>query len=397
MYLRGSLTLSVLPLAIAQTLIWAATYYSFPALLPVWEADLGWSRSEVSMAFTIALIATALLAPRAGRVIDAGHAPAMLLGGIAIGAVLLVILSQVEALWQFQAVWLALGVVNAGILYEACFAIITVTTGARARHGITVVTLVAGFAGTVCFPAFYVLTEWMGWRTALQAFAGVTLLVSLPLTWWGLRLIEAHRAPPAERPPATGGEARSALRNPAFWGLALGFGATGLTHGMIIAHIRPILAECGLAEVNAVLVASLIGPMQVLGRVIVVSLGARVTTFGVAMGCFAGMFVGVIALISSGMAPWLAFAFVVPYGAAWGIISIVRPVLTADFLGRAAFGRLSGMVAVPYTLGAAIGPILAAKLWSFGGYDLVLGLSLALVALGGLLQFATRPRGLPYV
>ena len=71
--MRGSLTMAVLPLAIAQTLIWAATYYSFPALLPVWETDLGWSRGEVSGAYTLALFATALLAPSAGRIIDRGQ------------------------------------------------------------------------------------------------------------------------------------------------------------------------------------------------------------------------------------------------------------------------------------------------------------------------------------
>ena len=392
MGLRGSLTFAVLPLAVGQTLIWAATYYSFPALLPVWEEDFGWSREDISGAFTLALIATALLAPRAGKVIDTGYAREMFLGGMGLAALLLVAMSFVHSVWQFWAVWMALGVVNAGILYEACFAIITVTTGPKARHGITVVTLVAGFAGTVCFPSFYLLTEAFGWRAAVQIFAAITALVSLPLTWWGLNLLQAHRQPLQDRPVTIGGEGRTALRKPAFWGLALGFGATGLTHGMIIAHIRPIMADAGVGVASAVLIASMIGPMQVLGRLVVVSLGSRVSTFGTAMGCFAGMFIGVTALISAEMAPWLAFAFVVPYGAAWGVISIVRPVLTADFLGRAGFGVISGMVAVPYTLGAAIGPLLAAVLWAQAGYGLVLGLSLGLVAFGGLVQFATRPR-----
>lgn len=388
--MRHSLALAVLPLAVAETLLWAATYYSFPALLPVWEADLGWSRGEVAGAFTAALFATGLLAPRAGRLIDRGFAHAMFLGAIVAGAALLVALSFVQTLWQFWAVWLGLGVVNAFILYEACFAIITVVTGARARQGITVVTLVAGFAGTVCFPAFYLLSEAFGWRGAVQIFAGITVLVSLPLAWWGLQLLERHHQPVADRPVATGREGREALRKAAFWGLALGFGATGLTHGMLISHIRPIMAETGIGTASAVLIASMVGPMQVLGRVIVVSLGERVSTFGTAMGCFAGMIVGLIALLSAGMAPWLAFVFVVPYGAAWGIISIVRPVLTADFLGRAGYGVIAGMLAVPYMLGSAAGPFLAALLWSWQGYDLVLGLSVGLVALGGLLVFSVR-------
>lgn len=388
-----SLTLAVLPLAIAETLLWAALYYSFPALLPVWEADLGWSREAVAGAFTLALFATGLLAPRAGRMIDRGQSGFLFLGGIAAGAVLLVLLSLVREIWQFWVVWLAIGVVNAGILYEACFATITVVTGAKARQGITVVTLVAGFAGTVCFPAFYLLSEALGWRGAVQVFAAITALVSLPLAWWGLRLLEHHREPAAERPAATGREGREALRKAAFWGLALGFGATGLTHGMLISHIRPIMEDAGVAAASAVLIASMIGPMQVLGRVIVVSLGARISTFATAMGCFAGMMVGLVALVSADILPWLAFVFVVPYGAAWGVISIVRPVLTADFLGRAGFGVIAGMLAVPYMLGSAVGPYLAAVLWSWMGYDLVLGLSVVLVGLGGVLVFSVRQSG----
>ena len=388
--MRGSLTIAVLPLAVAQTLIWAATYYSFPALLPVWEAELGWSRGEVSGAFTLALIATALLAPSAGRIIDRGKSWGMFLGGIGLSAVLLMALSQVTNLWQFWAIWLAIGVVNAGILYEACFAIITVVTGARARTGITVVTLVAGFAGTVCFPAFYVLSEALGWRGAVQVFAAITAFVSLPLAWTGLRLLEGHHQPPKDRPVATGREGQEALRKPAFWALALAFGATGLTHGMLISHIRPIMEDAGTGAASAILVASMVGPMQVLGRLIVVSLGARISAFATAVGCFVGMILGLLALLSAGVAPWLAFIFVVPYGAAWGIISIVRPVLIADFLGRAGYGQIAGMVAVPYMLGGAMGPILAAVLWSWAGYDLVLGLSVGLVACGALSLLTAR-------
>ncbi len=53
----------VWPLAVAETIVWAALYYSFPALLPEWEAELGWSKTELSTAFTLALVGSARLAP----------------------------------------------------------------------------------------------------------------------------------------------------------------------------------------------------------------------------------------------------------------------------------------------------------------------------------------------
>ena len=62
----------VWPLAVAETLVWAALYYLFPALLLEWERDLGWSKTELAGALTLALVISALLGPVTGRLIDRG-------------------------------------------------------------------------------------------------------------------------------------------------------------------------------------------------------------------------------------------------------------------------------------------------------------------------------------
>lgn len=387
------LSVAILPLAVSETLLWAGLYYMFAALLPVWEEDFGWSRGEVSGAFTASLVVMALLGPQAGKLIDRGYGRALFLWASLAGAVLLVALGFVQELWQFWAIWIAIGVVNACVLYEPLFAILTVTLGGRARAGITIVTLVAGFAGTVCFPSFFWLADAFGWRGAIWVYAGVTAFVSLPLAWWGFQLLASHRAPPAETPAVQGGEARTALRRVAFWGLALGFGTAGLSHSMMITHIRPILDEAGLAMATAVLVASMIGPMQVVGRLVMVALGSRLSTFGAMMSAFAGILLGVSALLGAGVSPWLAAAFVIPYGAAHGVFSIVRPVLTADFLGRAGFGVIYGMVALPYIMGGAVGPILAAWIWEgAGSYLPMLWLSVGLTIGGWFALLVARAR-----
>lgn len=380
--MRQRLWIAVLPLAIAETLVWAAFYYSFPAFLPAWEADLGWGRAEISGAFTVALVLTGLLAPRAGRIIDRGAGSATFLGAIVIGAGLLVALASVQTLWQFWAVWLALGVINSTCLYEATFAIITTTVGGAARAAITQVTLVAGFAGTVAFPSAWALGEVFGWRGALLVFAAVIVVVALPLAWIGLRLLARHAEDPGSRPPSTGNEGRAALRKPTFWFIGLGFATVGLTHGMLITHIRPIMESRGVGEGIGVLVASMVGPMQVLGRVIMVSVQRRVDIHGVAACCFIGMGVGAVALLFATGSEVLAIGFVVPYAASYGVISIVRPVVTAELLGRAGFGTIAGMLAVPYMLGSAAAPSVAALLWRAAGYNLVILFGIGLLTAG---------------
>ena len=50
---------AVIALAIAETLIWAATFYVYPAMILRWEAAFGWSRLEVTGAVTLALFLSA--------------------------------------------------------------------------------------------------------------------------------------------------------------------------------------------------------------------------------------------------------------------------------------------------------------------------------------------------
>ena len=389
----GSLRRDVVPLAIAQTIVWAMLYYSFPALLPEWERDLGWSKIEISGAFTAALVVAAVLAPMAGRLIDRGAARLIHPGGAALGALMLVALSQVTELWQFYAVWIGLGLAMSVCLYEACFAIITVTVGGQARVAITTVTLFAGFAGTLSFPSAHYLAGLFGWRGAVLFFAGAVAVLVVPLMLLGLRRLERHRAVEemVEETPGDAAGRAAVTRRPAFWLLGFAFGTIGLVHGLVLSHLLPILADRGIGAATAVLVASMIGPMQVLGRVVMVATERRVTTFGVAMACYLGMAVGCAALLMAGVAPWLVVVFVVLHGAGYGTASIVRPVLTAEVLGRRRFGVISGMLAIPFMGGFAIGPTAAALLWEAGGYDLVVGLAVA-AALAGMVAVVAAGR-----
>ena len=144
--------LIVWPMAAVETIVWAAYYYSFPALLVIWENDLGWTKAELSGAFTLSLMVSAVMAPVVGRLIDRGLAKEVFAYGAALGALMLVALSAVTTLWQFYLIWFGLGVAMAATLYEACFSVLTRALGDKARRGITTVALVAGFAGTVSFP-----------------------------------------------------------------------------------------------------------------------------------------------------------------------------------------------------------------------------------------------------
>ena len=209
----------------------------------------------------------ALLAPVMGRFIDRGLGHHVLTGSALLGAMSLAFLSQASSLWQFYAAWTGIGIAMSGSLYEPCFAFLTRTMGDRARQAITVVTLIAGFAGTVSFPGTHALLLITDWRGAVLVMSAVVALTAVPLFWFGCRNAQA-----AGEPHPHGGAAhRSAavlrvMKQPTFWLLATAFAMIALCHGLVLTHLLPLLDERGVGRDTAVLAASMIGPMQVAGR-----------------------------------------------------------------------------------------------------------------------------------
>lgn len=378
-------------LAIAQTLIWACIYYSFPALLLHWEESLGWDRAELTAAITLALIISALASPFGGRLIDAGRGPVMMAGAALLGGCCLLLLAAIDQLWQFYLLWGIIGICMAGGLYEPCFALITRARGAEAKQAIIFVTLVAGFAGTISFPVAHSLAGAFGWRSALLVFGGVAILVVTPLMWLGASALE--RSGRMRQLAHQGGVqlAGSLLGSPLFWCLALGFALAAVVHGVTLHHLLPILSERAVHPEVAVFAISFIGPMQVAGRLAMMAAARRVSNHGIALSCFVLMGMAILMLIAAERTPALLIAFVILFGGAYGMVSIVRPVIARDLLGEHQYGAKAGALALVYLVGSASAPYLGSLIWSLGGYRLVLPCLLLLALAGlGLYGFAQK-------
>lgn len=369
-------------LAIAQTLIWACIYYSFPALLLHWEASLGWSRADLTGAMTAAVLMSALFSPLCGRLIDAGRGALMMTAAAALGGLCLASLALVGALWQFYLLWGLLGICMAGSLYEPCFALITRARGDKAKRAIIFVTLVAGFAGTVSFPVAHSLVKVFGWRGAVLCFGLMAMLVVAPLMWFGAGAVEKNGAHRNVITPLDERSQRPWLRSPVFWFLAVGFGLIALLQGVTLHHLLPILNERQLHPDVAVMAISFIGPMQVFGRLTMIAAERHVSIHRIAISCFIFMGVSILILAGAGATPVMLIAFVILFGGSYGVVSILRPVIARDLLGEKQFGAKSGGLAMVFLAGSASAPFLGALVWGIGGYPLVLPGLIALSVVG---------------
>ena len=374
--------LIVWPMAAVETIVWAAYYYSFPALLVIWENDLGWTKAELSGAFTLSLMVSAVMAPVVGRLIDRGLAKEVFAYGAALGALMLVALSAVTTLWQFYLIWFGLGVAMAATLYEACFSVLTRALGDKARRGITTVALVAGFAGTVSFPSAHFLSAWFGWRSAVLVFAAAVAGIALPLVFYACRHVTKQAQANAVQASLKLGDALRVMHLPAFWWLALLFATIAINHIMLISHLLAILDTAGITQTMAVAAASMIGPMQVFGRILMMTVGRRASTFLIFLTCLMATLLAAMAMMWVGASPMFLFGFVILQGAGYGVTSIVRPIFVAERLGRQNFGMVAGFLAIAFVGGSAISPIAAALIWEAGGYEPVIWTALSMSALG---------------
>ena len=174
-------TTTVLKLGTAQTLAWASTYY-LPAILAAPMArELGVGVATVFAAFSAGLVITGILGPRAGRAIDTlGGRPVLVLSNL-LFATGLILLGSASGPWSLFAAWAVIGIGMSGGLYEAAFATLVRIYGRDARNVITGITLIAGFASTVGWPLSTALQTWVGWRGTCFVWAGLHVLIALPL------------------------------------------------------------------------------------------------------------------------------------------------------------------------------------------------------------------------
>ena len=377
---------AILAFMVAETVIWAAIFYSFPALVLQWQGEFGWSATQAMGAFSIALAVQGLAAPWVGRLIDRGRAPlGMPLG--ALGALIgLVALTQITALWQFYAVWTWLGLMMGFTLYDATFSVVTRARGPHARAAITAITLAAGFASTLAYPLTAVMIEIGGWRAAVWALAGLVLVLVLPLLWLGAKRLEvevqSRNLQPAGKPTLT---SQHIMHRPGFWPLAGGFALTALGSAILLAHLLPLLTALGVPMGLAILAASTIGPAQVAARVLLMLAGARVSAWQVSLGAFILLSLAALTIGAAAALPVLALVFAVAQGMGNGVISILRPVVTREVMGEVGFGESAGAVARLSLFAFAIAPGLGALLADAAGYGAVIMLCVAAPLLGALL------------
>lgn len=372
----------VLALGTAQTLAWASSYY-LPAILadPI-ARDLGVSATGVFAAFSAALLLSAALGPFVGRVIDRRGGRGVLCLSSLVLAAGLALLAAAQEPKLLMVAWLVLGAGMALGLYDSAFATLAGLYGRDARGAITGITLIAGFASTVGWPLTAWLNDVVGWRNACLVWAGLHVLVGLPLN----RFL-VPRAPPPPTDTAAPIVAADAAPRGAMALLAFVFAATWVVSTGMAAHLPRLLHAAGASPAGAVAAAALIGPAQVAARLAEYSLMRRAHPLVTARVATLLHPVGALMLALFG-GP-VAAVFTLLHGAGNGLLTISKGTLPLALFGPAGYGLRTGLLSAPARVAQAGAPLLFGFLLDRMGLGVLavsagLGLAstMALLALG---------------
>jgi MFS family permease len=326
-------------------------------------------------ALSAGLLVAGLSSIPVGAWIDRGHGRKLMTGGSVLAAVLLLLWSRIESLPMFYAVWIGLGACQSVTLYEPAFAVITRVYGPRYRQAIMVMTFVGGLASTFGIPFSQLLIERIEWRPTLVVLAAIILGVGLLIHWLFVPGSD-EKALPIATPPVPASAARrkasplaAAIRVPAFWGLVVAFAGYGLAFSAMSFHLIPLLAERGV-EIGVVMaIIALIGPMQVVGRVLLMAGQRHITTIQLGALIYFAFPVS-MAILAAGISDvYGLILFAIIYGVANGLVTILRGMAVPEFIGPEGYGVVSGALTMPTNIMRAAGPLLASFAWSaLGGY-----------------------------
>ena len=386
----------VAALSVTETISWGIVYYTFPVLLQAMEHDLGASRVAVTGALSAALAVSALAGVPAGRWLDRYGPRTLMTAGSCLAAGLLLAWSRVHSLGGLYAVWGAMGLAMAAILYEPAFAAVVHWFPHRRERALLILTLVAGLASTIFMPLAAWLLQRFGWRMTVQVVAAFLAATTIPIHAFVLRSNPSGPSGAGVAEPASEGvPLRAALATVMFWALAVAFAAGSFIAVAVSVHGLSYLTQRGYSPAAAAAAVGWMGAMQLPGRLLFVPVVSRLGSGRATAAIFLAQGAGLVLLALVGPLP-LLIVVVVLLGGANGMSTLARATAIADRFGRRYYGSVNGAIAVGANGARALAPVGASMLsvW-LGGYGGTFGaLAIMAVFAGGAL-FATEIRQRP--
>ncbi|MGD2200046.1 MAG: MFS transporter [Candidatus Bathyarchaeota archaeon] len=356
-------------------------YYGMSALFTPLIAEYGWTRAQLSAAFSMRSIEGGLEGPIGGMLIDRYGPKKITIISTIIASLGLLLVLFVRDIWQFVIVWgfvVSLGF-NLG-LYDTVNAAVAKWFVRKRGRAISLVTIGGGLGAPVVVPVMTWIIVNYGWRSALIFVSLSTLVICLPLAWFWMKdhppehygllpdgdtVIKTSDVEDNDRENAIEEyefTPKQALRTRSFWTMLIAFALNGGILAMVTMHQMPYLEDIGIDPLAAAGVLGLMATMSLPGRVVFAWVGDRWGERRALMLGYALKTVGLLIWTTARTIPQI-MVFVVLFGLGYGGTIPVQTSLRASFFGRKAYATITGYTTFFTALTNIVYPIFAG--WTY--------------------------------
>jgi sugar phosphate permease len=383
-------------------------FHAFGTYVKLLEEDFGWSRTQLSVAFSMQRLESGMLGPLQGWMVDRFGPRAVMLIGLTVFGLGFIAFSQVHSLLWFYIVFMVMATGQS--LGSMLSLSVSLVNWFHRRRGIALGLVGTGMAtGGILQPVVVAGLEGLGWRTMAFASGVIILAVGLPLT-----TLVRHRpedlgmradGDPIDDPASVieanevlqqrefSFSAREAMHTRSFWLLSLGHAAGLMTVGAMLVHfVSHVTDELQISLGAAARMTTLMTVMLVIGMVSAGWLGDRISKRMIIVAAMVVHTSAMLLLAAVSDVTLVALAAGLQ-GLAWGARGPLSQALRADYFGTASYGTIMGFSSLIIMMGMTAGPLMAGVVYDrTGSYSTGFLVLAAVAALGSLcFLFATKP------
>jgi MFS family permease len=357
--------------------------------------EFGWDRPTLSLASSVAALVFAAIAPFMGRFIDRFGGRAMLFIATATQTLSSLVIGLAPNLALIY-IGRILGII--GYLHPAT---VLVNRWFVKKRGWALGIVSIGFPMgiLVLSPVSQLLVLSWGWRQTLFFWAGVTVILILPLVVFlrnkpgdkgllpdGEVASEiAHSESEPRARTETGVDLKQTLGTRSFWLLFFAMFICGTSCGLILTHTVIFGTDLGYSEIIAATFLSVQGGVCILGVTLTGSISDRFARNKVLGATFIvrslSFVVLVVAVVAGGTSLWMFYLGMAFFGFGSFTTAPLSNGLAADLFGNRRMGTIIGILSGAHMIGSAIGTFAGGLTYQLTGNYLIILAVQALVEL----------------
>ncbi|MDD5036528.1 MAG: MFS transporter [Methylococcaceae bacterium] len=359
-------------------------------VMPVWQSELGWSRSFVSGAGAGALIVMAIVAPFAGSLVDHRGPRFTLSLGLVLLSIGCAIISATHSAILFVIAFSGISAIGFGIIATH---VVSTAIARTFEHNRGLATGIATSGATggqfLIVPLLASLLAVASWR---WSFGGIALASAMliPCILWLMPKAQAIKVgchATLQNAHSFSGDIKFIVGRPAFHVLFWSFLLCGFTTtGVIETHFLAYASYCGFAPVASAMAYGLLCAVNMLGMIGAGWLTDRVNRAVLLAAIYLVRGATFFILSSVGSSIETLFVFAAVFGMVDYATVPVTASLVTTHVGLRVMGLAMGLISAGHSIGAALGAYLGGYIFDrFGSYAAIWTMSLWLAISAGIL------------